>query len=514
MPSNSKASTVADVVVAGYGLAGAIAAVEAHDAGASVIILEKSCYPGGCSMLAAGMIVCAGEVEAAVQYLTKTSGGRTSPEVIRAFAGEMALNEDYLRRLALTDNARVMTVAGAKDSERKRVGAYPFPGYENFYQIRVAEVPGFAGFPWVATSKPAGPNLMKLAFDNVESRGIKVLLSTPARKLATANGVITGVIAGLDGQETVITARRAVVLASGGFEQNEWMRTQYLQGKPFYSMAPLTHTGDGVLMAQQVGAALWHMWHVHGSYGFKFPEFPIAFRHSFSGIRNPKRVMPWIVVDKSGRRYMNEYPLAPQDTAHRPMEIFDPDFLGYPRIPSYIIFDEVGRSRGAIGAPLSIGEMRYDWSKDNLQEGHRGWIMRADSIRELGQKIRETADNEARMEPEALEATMSAWNDAVTRGEDPFHRLLGTMMPIEQPPFYAAPVWPVITNTQGGPEHDARQQVIDVFGQPIPHLYAAGELGSFWSHVYLLSGNLSECLTSGRVAGRNAAREPYASAAG
>ena len=81
------------------------------------------------------------------------------------------------------------------------------------------------------------------------------------------------------------------------------------------------------------------------------------------------------------------------------------------------------------------------------------------------------------------------------------------MIPIEAPPFYAVPVWPIVTNTQGGPVHDARQQIIDAFGKPIPRLYAAGELGSIWGHIYLLGGNLGECLTSGRTAGRNAAAE-------
>ena len=82
-------------------------------------------------------------------------------------------------------------------------------------------------------------------------------------------------------------------------------------------------------------------------------------------------------------------------------------------------------------------------------------------------------------------------------------------MPIEVPPFYAAPVWPVITNTQGGPQHNVDQQVIDPFNEPIPHLYSAGELGSFWAHLYLLAGNLAECLYSGHVAGINAAKEPF-----
>jgi len=55
--------------------------------------------------------------------------------------------------------------------------------------------------------------------------------------------------------------------------------------------------------------------------------------------------------------------------------------------------------------------------------------------------------------------------------------------------------------------HNVNQQVMDAFGQPIPHLYAAGELGSFFSHIYELGFNLSECFSSGRVAGRNAAAE-------
>ncbi len=80
-------------------------------------------------------------------------------------------------------------------------------------------------------------------------------------------------------------------------------------------------------------------------------------------------------------------------------------------------------------------------------------------------------------------------------------------MPIQAPPFYAAPVWPIISNTQGGPVHNAKQQVIDAFGQRIPRLYAAGELGSFFSHLYELAGNLGECLSSGRVAGKEAAKE-------
>jgi predicted oxidoreductase len=80
-------------------------------------------------------------------------------------------------------------------------------------------------------------------------------------------------------------------------------------------------------------------------------------------------------------------------------------------------------------------------------------------------------------------------------------------MAIAEPPFYAAQLWPVVSNTQGGPRHDEKQRVVDAFGAPIPRLYAAGELGSVFGHLYMSGGNLAECFIGGRMAGREAAAE-------
>ena len=78
-------------------------------------------------------------------------------------------------------------------------------------------------------------------------------------------------------------------------------------------------------------------------------------------------------------------------------------------------------------------------------------------------------------------------------------------MPIAEPPFSAARVWPIVSNTQGGLSHDEDQRVLDAFGSPIPRLYVTGELGSVFGHLYISGGNFSECLVGGRIAGRNAA---------
>ncbi len=62
-----------------------------------------------------------------------------------------------------------------------------------------------------------------------------------------------------------------------------------------------------------------------------------------------------------------------------------------------------------------------------------------------------------------------------------------------------------MSNTQGGPVHNALQQIIDVNGEAIPRLYAAGEMGSSFGHLYLAGGNIAECFVTGRIAGREAA---------
>lgn len=289
-----------------------------------------------------------------------------------------------------------------------------------------------------------------------------------------------GVIAEKNGREIAVRARRAVILCTVGFEHNRRLQAHYLQIRNTISMSPLGNTGDGILVAQKAGAALWHMWHLHGGYGFRIPELPIAIRHTFPGFRNPERKMPWIAVDRFGRRFMNEYPPVPQDTPIRAMEYYDSDIQDYPRIPSHLIFDEEGRKLGPIGEPkINDDRLNFQWSQDNLREVEAGIIRRFDTLDNLARHLE--------IDPEILRETVGRWNKQYRMGRDrDLHRPPGTMVSIEHPPFYTIPIWPIITNTQGGPVHNALQQIVDPYGKPIPRLYAAGEMGSIFGHLYII----------------------------
>jgi len=195
---------------------------------------------------------------------------------------------------------------------------------------------------------------------------------------------------------------------------------------------------------------------------------------------------------------MNEYPYAIQDTGVRPLEYFDAEIQDYPRIPCYLIFDEKGRQLGQIGfCPINDTEISYSWSEDNNAEIERGWIKRAETIPELSRIMG--------LSPEAVQESLDRWNHLCEKGEDSdFGRLPGTMIPIKEPPFYGMQTWPIVTNTQGGPEHNAQQQILNIEGKPIPRLYAIGELGSLFGHLYLEAGNISECFVGGRIAAEHA----------
>ncbi len=499
---NRKSPTPHDVIVVGYGYAGAAAALAAARAGARVLLLEKAASPGGISICSAGGLRIADNAGRALEYLRHTCGGKTPDDVLEVLADGMTGLAERLEALA--------AICGAKVVRRPSPGNYPFPGNETFGFAYVDDIPGFdpaMAYPQVRGSRH-GALLFRVLAANVEAARdrIDIALNQPVKRLAYSGGRVAGVILQ---NGSMRAARCGVVLACGGFEADPGMQAQYWAGGPALNAAYRHNTGDGIRMAQSLGADLWHMWHYHGSYGFRLPDpaYPYGVRvkrlpdwqpEADGGCADDLPRMAWILVDQTGNRFMNEYEPYVQDTGARSLSLFNPSKQVAPRNPAYLLVDSAGLAMYPLGKPTRNDPAAgYEWSADNSAEIASGLFRSADSIAGLAQTLRLPAPS--------LEHTVFRWNDICAAGSDPqFARPPASLQPLKTPPYYAAPVYPIVSNTQGGPRHDADQRVIDVYGNPIPGLFAAGECGSLFGHLYMSGGNLAECLIGGEIAGRHA----------
>jgi len=490
-----------DVVVAGFGYAGAITAISAHDEGARVLLIEKQPTPGGISVCSAGGVRSTERPADALAYLLATNGATTPESVLRVLADGMAEMPAFIGGLA--------SAIGAEAVTRPASGNYPFPGADALGFVNIESVPGFdpsVDYP-VVRGSAAGAHLFKVVQESVRRRAIEVRYGVRAERLLVEDGRVAGIHA-----SRPIRARGGVVLATGGFEGSPELQRQFWSMHPVLSAALHSNTGDGLRMAQQVGAALWHMWHYHGSYGFRHPDpvYPFGVRlkrlPDWLPGQGPRSevTMSWILVDRSGRRFMNEYEPYMQDTGHRALEGFDFAAGRHKRIPATLIVDADGDALYPLCAPT--------WHDSATAARFGAMTARAFDDAILG-CFDSLADIAAAfdLDPAALATTIAEWNDLVASGgSDRFGRPESGRAAISRPPFRAAQVVPIVSNTQGGPVHDEAQRVLDAFGVPIAGLWEAGEIGSVFGHIYMSGGNLAECFVGGRIAGRNAARAALA----
>lgn len=490
-----------DVVVIGTGIAGLASAIEAHDRGLEVLLIEKMDVPGGTSVMAGGGFCTADDEEKAFSYLKTTNDGTTPDDVLRVFAHHLTQVEAYVQKLA--------TSHGARTHSLKAAGPYPFPGYDTFGYVEVREVPGFNPLrDWPHVQGEYGAQAVKLLLDHAASRNIEPRFNHPARRLITdTQRNVTGIWVEQEQQFHAVRARVGVVLACGGFEAAADLQRQYWQLNPVLPIGFRGNTGDGIRMGVDVGADLWHMWHLHGAYGLKHPDpsYPLGIRMKqlptwTPGLEQPQVKMTWILVDRDGHRFMNEYPPYLQDTGHRPLDVFSAQRMGFAHLPAFAIVDDVGRKLYPLGDP-KLNDTKLEplnWSDDNLAEVEKGFLKQADDLQALAHII---GCNET-----ALEATLTRWNNACESAtDDEFQRPPKTMIPLKRAPFFVAEVAPVVSNTQGGLVHDVDQRVLNPFGEAIDGLYVAGEVGSIWGHLYMGGGNLSEGIIGAQIAARDLA---------
>ncbi|MBI3950652.1 MAG: FAD-binding protein [Acidobacteria bacterium] len=470
----------ADVVVLGYGGAGAVAAMAAADAGVQVLILEKMSKGGGTTRVSGGGFMTPTNVDDAITYYDALrQGSTTSHEMIEVLVREAAKNFDYVKALG----GQYVDYGGAQ-----------FPAFPGAAAVRKYHI--------IGPSRDA-ENLWQMLDAGVKARAIEVMYDSPAKELVTnSNREVIGVIAESKGRKVAVKAKRAVILTTGGYEFNEAMLQDFVISRPYLTTASPGNTGDGISMAQKVGAALWHMTMPLGPYlGFAYPDL----KGSYLSLGVPTR--GYIVVDKYSQRVINEV----NSGAHsmlwaKGIQTFSEDSKGlveFPAIPAYVVFDEVSRARGPVIATGSgyAAINLYTWSKDNTAEIAKGWIVKGDTLEELATK--------SGLDPSALVATVNKYNGYCADKNDPdFGRSSATLVPITTPPYYTMKVWPGNLCTEGGPKRNPKAQVVDPWDNPIPRLYSAGELGSIAGFLYQGANDIGgECMAFGRIAGRNAAAE-------
>lgn len=468
-----------DVVVLGYGFAGSAAAIAAADAGAHVLLAEKAPegHEGGNSRYAAQHSLYFDPKvpdEKILKYMQALRGKTTTPsdDVYRAFIREGKKQMDYLRFL------------GVKE-----------PGL----WTDEAEYPQFEGSEAVCLTmvkKPGGDGrLYRLMQENVRARkGIEVWFNAPGVELLQdrSTGIVHGVVVNVDGARRMVRAKNGVILATGGYENNPEMFRNFGRAQNAFAKGAHYNTGDGIVMAMDVKANIVNMAVNNGpDPNVINPKTGNSFGYMVAGPKDSSWSGPAftrhnvIMVGEDGRRFWNEA----QKTKHgRVRNHGDYAPLQMPE-RAYMIFDETAR----------LASKPYgSWSDGCEKEIAEGLVVKAATLSELAERVQ--------IDVKGLEQQVAKYNADCEAGVDTeFARPKALLKPLLKAPFYAVEVKPTYTNTQGGPERNERGQVLDRAGKPIPHLYAAGELGSIFSHKYNGGGNIAEGLIFGRLAGADAA---------
>ena len=472
-----------DVVVMGMGAAGMVAAKTAADNGAKVVIVEKceEGKAGGNTKVCGQLFAYAnGDKDAAKSYYTALAGGRDiEPEIIDAIsegvanmadilADEFGFNKDEY--MDWTGVNVVGTNMGAMSPE------YPeMPGHEKMAL-------------WTTHAGASDGYLYQGLKQNVTDRvdAIDVWYSSPAKSLIQdpVTKTVVGVTVERDGKEMNIRALNGVCICTGGFECNKEMVQHYLNVINYAPRGGQFNTGDGIKMAQAVGADLWHMDCYEGLFGLGSVTYPVEEGIPCDMIatlaQNAVNTGAAILVGTDGDRFVNE-----SETV-RHGHLYENGIWENPTFPEKVwyIIDET--QKGEIEAAGAMPE-------EQLAK-----LTAYDSIGALAEGIGVDKDR--------LTKTLKNYNSFANNGEDyKCGREAQYMRAFDGKKYYAMYMVSGLLNTQGGPKRSANAEVLDTQGNPIPHLYSAGECGGITVCMYQGGTNIAECITFGRIAGKNAA---------
>lgn len=498
MPAMATQYLKTDLLIVGGGLSGLAAAQSAVDQGVKPIVLEKEAAIGG------GGNFPEGSLGVGTRYQKEHGIKTTVDQVLTAALQYHHYRADpHVLRVLIEESGKTIDWVMDKGAEMRG--------------IRTMYPPEESLMTWHLFKGGAAGIIQRFAKE-IRAKGGKILTETPAKKLLTENGKVVGVEAvDAEGEKVIIHAKK-VILATGGFESNKEMLAQYVNDssalgmfEPVWYRGPVTdgkngdgRTGDGIRMAQMVGAGVKGMHAIAGNAPY-LPDLPPI--NQFIGDDYLKQgrcalAQPWLWVDQHGNRFFNESRGSVFVDVYNAMTTAGGVM--------YNIFDQTKFdqmvNKGALlpfnaivhaGVPLK--ELPKTWEV-GMQ---RGWAFKADTIEDLAAQIGVPAEN--------LKASMEKVNKFAKAGKDPeFGRNpehLATF-DMKKGPYYALKGIRAFFLTLGGVTVNPKFEALNPQGDVIANLYVTGQdIGGLYDSSYDLrcEGSASSfAMTSGRVAADNA----------
>ena len=492
-----------DIVVLGSGGAALTAALTAAVAGASVEIFEKAPTVGGTTAVSGGIVWIpahnrspGGELTPAdaLQYLRAQSLGSMDDALVETFVRTGPAMLDFVEAHS---GLRFEIATGFPDYQPELPGGQPAGGRSlsaapfsltqlGEWATQITAFPADwsnVGFDAETRARlhaaidertshlcVAGTALIAGLLKGLLDAGVTPHTNARAEELIADDGEITGVRIALPGRSMSVRARHGVILGTGGFEWDPVLAQAFLRGPMHGAVSPPNNTGDGLRMAMARGADLANMGEAWWVPIVQIPGDTIDGKQRSRSVRLERTRPRSIIVNLAGRRFVNE--ACDYNSMAGAFHYLDPRG-GYVNDRGWMVFDSVHLQRyGFLG--IGPGRPVPDWFCESAD------------LAELAAKTGIATDG--------LTRTIDEWNRHVAVGTDPdFGRgssaydgywgddsattLAGkTLGPIDTAPYYAVPVCIGAMGTKGGPRTDHDGRVLHVGGEPIPGLFAAGNV--------------------------------------